>query len=200
MKRQFWKIRRFSRIANLKIYFPLIMRRATRSAFKIVLRPAGKRAQKMLPLAGEQIRQRHAVPKRKEAGSVFLFALTVQHPACGKQQHTAAGQHRHGPVQLAGLGQNGFIRGCRGDRIIRFSRAYGVIRRARAYGVIRGAGTYRVIRCAGAHRRIRVIRLLREIGGVRVSGLSGVSGTSGLSGVSGVSGMVAPTLGVASTS
>ncbi|PDX84900.1 hypothetical protein CGS59_02465 [Faecalibacterium prausnitzii] len=44
VKRQFWKIRRFSRIANLKIYFPLIMRRATRSAFKIVLCPAGERA------------------------------------------------------------------------------------------------------------------------------------------------------------
>ena len=44
VKRQFWKIRRFSRIANQKIYFPLIMRRATRSAFKIVLCPAGERA------------------------------------------------------------------------------------------------------------------------------------------------------------
>ncbi|EDP21423.1 hypothetical protein FAEPRAM212_01746 [Faecalibacterium prausnitzii M21/2] len=28
MKRQFWKIRRFSRIANYKICFPLIMRKA----------------------------------------------------------------------------------------------------------------------------------------------------------------------------
>ena len=70
------------------------MRRATRSAFKIVLCPAGERTQKMLPLAGEQIRQRNAKLCRKErsAGSVFLFALTVQHPADGKQQHTAASQ------------------------------------------------------------------------------------------------------------
>ena len=64
VKRQFWKIRRFSRIANLKIYFPLIMRRATRSAFKIVLCPAGERTQKMLPLAGEQIR--HTTPNYAE--------------------------------------------------------------------------------------------------------------------------------------
>ncbi|RCH45330.1 hypothetical protein C7K05_10210 [Faecalibacterium prausnitzii] len=74
MKRQFWKIRRFSRIANLKIYFPLIMRRATRSAFKIVLRPAGERAQKMLPLAGEQIR--YTTPRcaeKKGVQSQFSF-------------------------------------------------------------------------------------------------------------------------------
>ena len=36
VKRQFWKIRRFSRIAK-KIIFPLNMRRAQRSAFPIVL-------------------------------------------------------------------------------------------------------------------------------------------------------------------
>ena len=28
VRRQFWKIRRFSRIANIKIYFPLKMARA----------------------------------------------------------------------------------------------------------------------------------------------------------------------------
>ena len=89
---------------------------------------------------------------------MFLFALTVQHPADGKQQHTAAGQHRHRPVQLTGLGQNGLIRVRRGDRVIRVLGAY---------GIVRVAGTYRVIRCAGAHRRIRGVRLLRKIGGVR---------------------------------
>ena len=74
VKRQFWKIRRFSRIANLKIYFPLIMRSATRSAFKIVLCPAGERTQKMLPLAGEQIR--HTTPRcteKKGVQSQFSF-------------------------------------------------------------------------------------------------------------------------------
>ena len=154
VKRQFWKIRRFSRIANLKIYFPLIMRRATRSAFKIVLRPAGEGHKKCSPLRGSKFgTQRQTMPKRKETGSVFLFALTVQHPACGKQQHAAAGQHRHGPVQLAGLGQNRLIGVGRGDRVIRI---FG------AYRVVRAVGTYRVIRCAGAHRRIRGVRLLRD--------------------------------------
>ena len=47
----------------------------------------------------------HGVPRfERSTDSVFLFALTVQHPANGKQQHTAASQHRHGPVQLTGLG------------------------------------------------------------------------------------------------
>ena len=36
VKRQFWKIRRFSRIAKFKIILPLNMPRATRRAFKIV--------------------------------------------------------------------------------------------------------------------------------------------------------------------
>ena len=50
------------------------MRRATRSAFKIVLRPAGERAQKMLPLAGEQIR--YTTPRcaeKKGVQSQFSF-------------------------------------------------------------------------------------------------------------------------------
>ena len=34
VRRQFWKIRRFSRIANIKIYFPLKMARAQRRPFK----------------------------------------------------------------------------------------------------------------------------------------------------------------------
>ena len=52
VKRQCWKIRRFSSIANLKIYFPLNMARAQRRPFKIVPCPAGERPQKNSPLRG----------------------------------------------------------------------------------------------------------------------------------------------------
>ena len=52
---------------------------------------------------------------------MFLFALTVQHPADGKQQHTAAGQHRHGPVQLTGLRQTAHY------RVIRVARQNGAV-------------------------------------------------------------------------
>ena len=92
--------------------------------------------------------------KERSAKSVFLFALTVQHPAYGKQQHTAASQHRHGPVQLTGLGQNGLIRVGRGDRVVRVLGAY---------GIVRVAGTYRVVRAVRAYRRVRRIRLLSNV-------------------------------------
>lgn len=139
------------------------MRRATRSAFKIVLCPAGGKGIKNAPPCGGSKfgTQRQTMPKRKETGSVFLFALTVQHPASGKQQHTAASQHRHGPVQLTGLGQNRLIRVGRGDRVIRVLGAY---------GIVRVAGTYRAIGAVRAYRIIRGVRLLREIGGVRCVG------------------------------
>ena len=88
------------------------MRRAMRSAFKIVLRPAGEGHKKCSPLRGSKFgTQRHAVPKRKECKVSFPFCPDGSAPSL---RQTATRRCRPAPARASSTGRSGAEQAYRG--------------------------------------------------------------------------------------
>ena len=123
------------------------MRRATRSAFKIVLRPAGERAQKNAPPCGGANSVHNATLCRKErSASQFPFCPDGSTPSL---RQTAARRCRPTPARASSTGRSGAeqaYRGWKGRPGYPDSRGFtGVVRAVGTlpgYPVCRGSPAY----------------------------------------------------------